>query len=106
MFPEKMPSSPEQQKGHSPQSVPKEYLYFFDPYILFQFTLRSALMEKMLVGFGEFRDSPVEVLHSQSWTDLAWTISGRFAHYRNSKTLFPWDWVLIFVVHKNVRSNI
>ena len=60
LTPNKMPTRPEQRKN-VPIDIPKEYLYFFDPSILFQTILRSKLTEKMHFGFGEFRSNPVEL---------------------------------------------
>ena len=94
LVPEKMPTLTERRKKKASEEISKEYLYFLDPDILFQSILRSTLLRKMHIGFGEFRDNPIELWQSNCWTALVRTSSGLYAHYRNSDTLFPSDWVL------------
>ena len=46
----------------------KKKSILLDPYFLFQCILRSTFMETTHDSFEEFRESPVELWHSQSWT--------------------------------------
>ena len=68
--------------------MPKEYLYFFHPYDLFQSILRSRLVRKMHFSFGDFRNDPIEPWQSLIWTEFVRTTSGQLEQYHYSK-YFP-----------------
>jgi hypothetical protein len=95
--PEKMATMAESRKQQAMNlgvDHPLEYLYFFDPHILFTRLLSSEIRRKMHFGFGHFVDNPTEPWHSRAWLASARSTSGRYAHYRNGDVLLPSDMVL------------
>ncbi|KAN0075598.1 hypothetical protein V8E54_006868 [Elaphomyces granulatus] len=95
--PEKMATMAESRKQQAMNlgvDHPLEYLYFFDPHILFIRLLSSEIRRKMHFGFGHFVDNPTEPWHSRAWLASARSTSGRYAHYRNGDVLLPSDMVL------------
>jgi hypothetical protein len=106
--PEKMATMAESRKQQVMNlgvDYPLEYLYFFDPHILFIRLLSSEIRRRMHFGFGHFVDNPTEPWHSRAWLASARpTTSGRYAHHRNGDVLSPSDMVL-YECSSSIRST-